>query len=112
MVPHMVYFDILVTIRRQFINVQYRDTTHITSRKYGPYKGYLCKYRQSSYFFLYFQCYNPISYSGHPRVSKIIGSLRLGVGCTRVISASRPLLFSQCAAAILILWSKIKYFLI
>ena len=29
MVPHIVYFDILVTIQRQFINVQYRDTLKV-----------------------------------------------------------------------------------
>ena len=29
MVPHMVYFDILVTIQRQFINVQYRDMSKV-----------------------------------------------------------------------------------
>ena len=31
MVPHMTYFDILVTIQRQFINVQYRDTSKVES---------------------------------------------------------------------------------
>ena len=29
MVPHVVYFDILVTIQRQFINVQYRETSKV-----------------------------------------------------------------------------------
>ena len=29
MVPHMVYCDILITIQRQFINVQYRDTSKV-----------------------------------------------------------------------------------
>ena len=29
MVPHMVYFDILVTIPRQFINVQYRGMSKV-----------------------------------------------------------------------------------
>ena len=29
MVPHIVYFDILVTIQRQFINVQYRNTSKV-----------------------------------------------------------------------------------
>ena len=38
---------------------------------------------------LYFQCYNPISHSGHPRGSQNIGWLRCG-GCTRVISGPRP----------------------
>ena len=28
---HMVYFDILVTIQRQFINVQYRDTLKVVN---------------------------------------------------------------------------------
>ena len=31
MVPHMVYFDTLVTILRQFINVKYRDTSKVES---------------------------------------------------------------------------------
>ena len=64
MVPHIVYFDILVTIQRQFINVQYRDKS-----KYGPYMGTHTNIAKTAIASLYFQCYNPISYSGHPRGS-------------------------------------------
>ena len=31
MVPHMVYVVILVTIQRQFINVQYRDASKVVN---------------------------------------------------------------------------------
>ena len=31
MVPHIVYFDILVTIQMQFINVQYHDKSKVES---------------------------------------------------------------------------------
>ena len=68
MVPHMVYCDILITIQRQFINVQYRDTSK--RQKYGPYRGIYINIAKTAIASLYFQCYNPISYSGHPRGSK------------------------------------------
>ena len=75
MVPHIVYFDILVTIQRHFINVQYRDTSKIENmvRIGVP----IAKTAIAS---LYFQCYNPISYSGHPRGSTNIGWLRCVCG--------------------------------
>ena len=60
MVPHIVYFDILVTIQRQFINVQYRDTSKVENMvRRGTYTN-IAKTAIAS---LYFQCYNPISYS-------------------------------------------------
>ena len=31
MVPHMVYVLILVTIQRQFINIQYRDASKVVN---------------------------------------------------------------------------------
>ena len=46
MVPHIVYFDILVTIQRQFINVQYRDTSKVENMVLVW--GYLYKYSQNS----------------------------------------------------------------
>ena len=68
MVPHIVYFDILVTIQRQFINVQYRDASKVENmvRIVGIYTT-IAKTAIAS---LYFQCYNPISYSGHPKGSQ------------------------------------------
>ena len=75
MVPHMVYFVILVTIQRYFINVQYCD---VKSRKYGPHRGRYTNIVKTAIGTLYFQCYNPISYSGHPR-----GSQNIGVGGAR-----------------------------
>ena len=47
MVPHMVYFDRLVTIQRQFINVQYRDTSKIWSKHVsltGPLEFWIRKW--------------------------------------------------------------------
>ena len=68
MVPHIVYFDILVTIQRQFINVQYRDTSKVENMVcIGP--GTYTNITKTAIASLYFQCYNPISYSGHPRGS-------------------------------------------
>ena len=78
MVSHMVYFDILVTIQMQFINVQYRDTSKVENMvRIGVYIKNIAKTAIAS---LYLQCYNPISYSGHPRGSKHIGWLRCGGG--------------------------------
>ena len=56
MVLHIVYFVILVTIQRQFINGQHRGI-HINIASTGIAS-------------LYFQCYNTISYLGHPRGSE------------------------------------------
>ena len=56
MVPHIVYFEILVTIQKQFINVQYRDTS-----KYGPCGGTYTNIAKTASASLYFHCYNPIS---------------------------------------------------
>ena len=69
MAPHIVYFDILVTIQRQFINVQYRATSKVENMVrmgVGTYTN-IAKTASAS---LYFHCYNPISYSGHPRGSQ------------------------------------------
>ena len=77
----MVYFDILLTIQRQFINVQYRDT--YGPYKYGPYRGTYTNIAKTAIASIYVQCCNPISYSGHPRGSQNIGSLRCGGGGAR-----------------------------
>ena len=87
----MVYFDILVTIQRQSINVQY--SRYVKSRKYGPHRGIYTNISKTAIAPLYFQCYNPISYSGHPRGSKQYRFAKMwggGGGYTRVISGSRP----------------------
>ena len=85
MVPHMVYFDILVTIQRQFIDVQYRDTSKVENMvRIG-----VCIYTniaKTAIASLYFQSYNPISYSGHPRGSQKYRFAKMWGGCTRVIS--------------------------
>ena len=47
-------------------------------RKYGLYRGTYTNIAKTAIASLYFQCYNPISYSGHPRGSKNIGWLRCG----------------------------------
>ena len=38
-------------------------------RKYGPYRGTYTNIAKTAIASLYFQCYNPNSYSGHPRGS-------------------------------------------
>ena len=48
---------------------------YVKSRKYGPYRGIYTNIAKTAIASLCFQCYNPISYSGHPR-----GSLRCGGG--------------------------------
>ena len=65
---HIVYFDILVTIQKAV----YKCTIsrYVKSRKYGPYGGTYTNIAKTASASLYFHCYNPISYSGHPRGSK------------------------------------------
>ena len=68
---------------------------YVKSRKYGPHRGIYTNIAKTAIASLYFQCYNPITYSGHPRVQQNIGSLRCGGGgCTRAISGPRPINFS------------------
>ena len=43
---------------------------YVKSRKYGPYGGTYTNIAKTASASLYFHCYNPISYSGHPRGSK------------------------------------------
>ena len=43
---------------------------YVKSRKYGPYGGTYTNIVKTASASLYFHCYNPISYSGHPRGSK------------------------------------------
>ena len=43
---------------------------HVKSWKYGPYGGTYTNIAKTASASLYFHCYNPISYSGHPRGSK------------------------------------------
>ena len=43
---------------------------YVESRKYGPYRGTYTNIAKTAIASLYFQCNNPISYSGHPRGSK------------------------------------------
>ena len=43
---------------------------YIESRKYGPYRGTYTNIAKTAIASVYFQCYNPISYSGYPRGSK------------------------------------------
>ena len=80
----IVYFDILVTIQRQFINIQYRDTSKVENmvRIGVPTRGY--QTAKTAIASLYFQCYNPISYSGHPRGSTKYRLAKMwgGGGCT------------------------------
>ena len=69
MVSHMVYFDILVTMHTKA--VYNTISRYIKSRKYGPYRGtYTNIAKTATACILIFQCYNPISFSGHPRDSK------------------------------------------
>ena len=62
-------------------------------RKYGPYKGTYTNIAKTASASLYCQCYNPISYSGHPRGSTKYRLAKMwgGGGCTRVISGPRPI---------------------
>ena len=62
MVPHMVYFVILVTIQRQFINVQYRNTMIRQSHKEGLHRGIHINISKTDITSLYFQRCNIISY--------------------------------------------------
>ena len=61
-------------------------------RIYGPYRGTYTNIAKTAIASLYFQCYNPISYSGHPRGSTKYRLAKMwGAGrCTRVISDPRP----------------------
>ena len=43
---------------------------YVTCRKYGPYRGTYTNIAKTAIASLYFQCYNPISYSGLPRGSQ------------------------------------------
>ena len=43
---------------------------YLKNRKYGPYRGTYTNIAKTAIASLYFQCYNPISYSGHPRGSQ------------------------------------------
>ena len=43
---------------------------YVKSGKYGPYRGTYTNIAKTAIASLYFQSYNPISYSGHPRGSK------------------------------------------
>ena len=68
---------------------------YVKSRKYGPYGGTYTNIVKTASASLYFHCYNPISYSGHPRGSKKYRLAKMwGGGCTRVISGPRPILYS------------------
>ena len=62
MVPHMIYSDLLVSIQRQFINVQFRNTSQV--------ENMVCIYTHIAKTAIASLNYNPISYSGHPRGSK------------------------------------------
>ena len=65
---------------------------YVKSRKYGPYGGTYTNIAKTASASLYFHCYNPISYSGHPRGSKKYRLAKMwGGGCTRVISGPRPI---------------------
>ena len=67
MVPHMVYLVILITIQRQFISVRYRDVSKVVN---GPHRATYINIAKTGIASLYFQCYNTISYLGHPRGSE------------------------------------------
>ena len=87
MVPHIVYFDILVTIQKQFINVQYRDTSTVENMvRMGVPIQISPKQLVHPYIFtatIQFRIQDILG------VQKNIGWLRCG-GCTRVISGPRP----------------------
>ena len=69
----------------------YKCTISRYVEKYGPYRGTYTNIAKTAIASLYFQCYNPISYSGHPRGSiKYRLAKMWGGGCTRVISGPRP----------------------
>ena len=60
-------------------------------QEYGPFRGTYTNIAKTAIASIYFQCYNPISYSGHPRGSKKYRLAKIwGGGCTRVISGPRP----------------------
>ena len=77
-----------------FINVQI--SRYVESRKYGPHRGTYTNIAKTAIASLYFQWYNPISYSGHPRGSKKYRLAKMWGGggwCTRVISGPRPICY-------------------
>ena len=70
---------------------------YVKSRKYGPHRGTYKNIAKTAIASLYFQCYNPISYSGHHWGSKQYRLAKMwGGGCRRVISINQSIYFVIC----------------
>ena len=66
----MLYLVILMYNQRQFRNVQYRDTSKVENMVRMGVPVSIQNIAKTAIASLYFQFYNPISYSGHPSGSK------------------------------------------